>query len=174
MPQRSWSSWPFRAFPPVGAATPLGALWPSCRSRLPLSPHATTGAVGRCETGVTRRPRRLAKNAGSPFTTRGLHLAEELDFRASFPDSDQLHRRLRLGRRRALCSPGLRGSSPGCSPRLRLGGRRERRRLSPPTGLVPRSGRYRGIGPRSHRLPLGVCPGASWPPPSEEERDRPS
>lgn len=39
-PERSWSSLPCRAFPSSGAATPLGALVPSCRWRPPRVPSA--------------------------------------------------------------------------------------------------------------------------------------
>lgn len=90
MPERSWSSIPFRALSSSGAVTPLGVLMPSCHSPRPL----TTG------TEILSWLRSLVKVApawGLVVWLQGLAPRNELvAIAADF-----------LGRLRARCSPGF-------------------------------------------------------------------
>jgi hypothetical protein len=75
VPERSWSSDPFRAFPSLGAAASLDADLPSCRSTVRLGPEGPRApeAASPCRSGrFMKRPgarRRDVRRFAHPSTT---------------------------------------------------------------------------------------------------------
>jgi hypothetical protein len=107
MPERSWSSFPFRAFPSSGAVAPLDAPLPSCRS--PASNRRTASRRKRRGTaadraGVTPRPREISSR---PSAAHSSVVVSRVRLQGLAPRSESVASPRRLGQRRARCSPGV-------------------------------------------------------------------
>jgi len=93
VPERSWSSKPFRAFSSTGAVPPLGGLMPSCPSPVPRSPPDVCPRILQIlRAAGCVRPLRVASRLCSPVRVRR-DIPRWLD------------------RRSARCSPGFRAPS---------------------------------------------------------------
>jgi hypothetical protein len=125
MPERSWSSQPFRAFPSSGAVAPLDALMPSCRSPTRRSERSkerleSLGGGHAARREVTRTPR-LVRSRPFPRPARQVRL------QGVAPRDESVANLWRLGLGLARCSPGFDDLSRRCT---NAASRRHRRATS--------------------------------------------
>jgi hypothetical protein len=157
MPERSWSSVPFRAFPSPGAVTSLDALLPSCRSRRPPSIRPRLARTNNSQTRRVEHDSQLAKPIASSCATA---------LQAARPGAASgLSSPVRVRSSAPTVRPETRPmlswacSSPGHSPSLR---RRDVAATASSHEL-----RVCATGAEApaltHTLLPGVCPERSWP-----------
>jgi hypothetical protein len=106
MPERSWSSKPFRAFPSPGAVTSLDARCPPVVHQHRMLP-VSRGIPTATPPSDHAAPWLASRHDPEPVHGLPTKSSARLDFRALLPGTSPLHCRRRLGWRRARCSPGV-------------------------------------------------------------------